>query len=47
MTVAILRQQWSQQAQESLLVGDGYSNDNLLFCLPDGRGFRHSMSSRR
>jgi integrase len=39
MTVAILRQQWSRQAQERLLVGEGYSNENLLFCLPDGRGF--------
>jgi integrase len=36
MTVAILRQQWSRQAQERLLVGEGYSNENLLFSLPDG-----------
>jgi integrase len=46
MTVAILRQQWSRQAQERLLVGEGYSNDNLLFCLPGGRGFHPERFSR-
>ena len=46
MTVAILRQQWSRQAQERLLVGEGYSNENLLFCLPDGRGFHPERFSR-
>jgi hypothetical protein len=46
MTVAILRQQRSRQAQERLLVGEGYSNDNLLFCLPDGRGFHPERFSR-
>ena len=36
----------SRQAQERLLVGEGYSNDNLLFCLPDGRSFHPERFSR-
>jgi integrase len=46
MTVAILRQQRSRQAQERLLAGEGYPNDNILFCLPDGRSFHPERFSR-
>jgi integrase len=46
MTLSILRQQRSRQAQERLLVGPGYSSEDLVFCLPDGRGFHPERFSR-
>jgi integrase len=46
MTVAVLRQQRARQAQERLQVAPGYSKDDLVFTLPDGRGFHPERFSR-
>ena len=46
MTVAVLRQQRARQAEERLQVGPGCCTDNLVFTLPDGRGFHPERFSR-
>jgi integrase len=45
-TVSVLRGQKARQAKERLLLGPGYSEDNFVFSLPDGRGFHPERFSR-
>lgn len=44
--VATLRAWRARQAQERLVMGAGYSDEDLVFCLPDGRPYHPDHFSR-
>jgi integrase len=45
-TVAVLRQQWTRQAKDRLLLGVGYQGEDLVFCHFDGRPLHPERFSR-
>ena len=45
-TVAMLRTWRAKQAQERLMVGEGYRDAGLVFCHPDGRPYHPDRFSR-
>jgi integrase len=45
-TIAVLKAWRARQAQERLLAGEGYRDDGLIFCHPDGRPYHPERFSR-
>jgi integrase len=45
-TMGVLKAWRARQAQEKLLMGPGYRDDDLLFCHPDGRPYHPERFSR-
>lgn len=45
-TNAVLRTLWATQAQERLLMGPGYQDNEFVFCHPDGRPYHPERFSR-
>jgi integrase len=45
-TVAVLRSHWARQAQDRLLLGVGYQDEDLVFCHHDGRPYHPERFSR-